>query len=169
MNRTYTDEEREAAVELLRNPEYSFARVQRETGIPVGTLGRWAKKAGVERSDAQRSTEKATKAREVRIQNRRGRLKEKLLKYAEQMADRAIELSEGAQELTDKKGEKTGILVPTAKDALAMMQAAQIAFEKFRLESGEPTEHRRTDSSDVRHRFDEKVDELAARRKAKEA
>lgn len=163
----HSDETRARAVELLANPEMSYCAVRDATGVPVGTLAGWAKQHNIERSDAVRKTEAATKARIKRIESKRSKLAEKQLDAALVFVDKA-RTAAGAPAVQDPQTKLWYINGDTA--AKNLMAAHEIAVKGFRLEMGEATEVQETrtneDAADVAKK---RVDELAGRRKAKSA
>lgn len=146
--KNWSDEEKNEALRLLADPSATFYEVRDATGVPVGTLHRWATEAGLERS--QDVTKEATQARVARTHSRRTILQELLL-------DAAIDHTERA--LAEDK----------AQSAQAFQTAAAIAHDKFRLEMGEATSRTETRSTDAAQQAKAKVDELAARRAKKTA
>lgn len=149
----YLPEQKAAAVELLKDLAKSYKQVSDETGIPTGTLSGWAKEAGIGRAERSLQTQAATEVRMARIAERRERLREKLIRYAEGFADRADRASRQQK----------------AKDASLLIQASETALKNFRLEMGEATS--RVESHDVgaAEKAKAKLDDLAERRSKKTA
>lgn len=148
----YTKEQKEAAVALLADLSNSYTDVRELTGIPTGTLSGWAKQAGIGRAEARLSTEAATAARMARIAERREKLREKLIRYAEGFADRASKAS----------------LKGKARDASLLIGAAETALKNFRLEMGEAT-HVSEERVAPAGKVAAKLDQLAERRRSNTA
>lgn len=146
--RSYSEEEKAQALGLLADASKTFYEVRDLTGVPVGTLHRWATDAGLERSDDQ--TKAATAARVARMAEKRTVLQEMLL-------DAAIDYTD------------SGVAQDKGTGAQAFMTAAAIALDKFRLEMGEATSRIESRDLDAAVKARHKVDDLAERRKQKTA
>lgn len=162
--RRYTDEEKAAAVELLRDASKTFYEVRDATGVPVGTLHAWATAAGLERSDA--TTRAATDRRRLRLQAKREALAETFLDRAAELEDR---MDEPHIDFRGKDSERVEFPRATSGDVRNYAVAIAVLIDKFRLEMGEHTEHTRTDDLGVAEAARQKVDDLAERRTQKSA
>lgn len=147
--RNWTDDEKAAALLLLGDPELSYYDVHKATGVPASTLHDWAAAAGLTGHTRVEQTEAARSARSQRIALKREVVAEKLLDAVETFGDQAVDAK--------------------PRDAQALMTAAAIALDKFRLEMGEHTQATRSESVDIAGVARSKVDELAERRKQKTA
>lgn len=141
MARTYTDDEKAAAVALC--VEEGLAECERQTGIAKSTVRGWITPEDRERMDARASakTAAATKA----ASEKRTQIRTKLLERAERMLDRLVEPE------TDYRGQQAReVTFPEAQpaSAKALATTAAILIDKYRLEVGEVTdrtEHRSVD------------------------
>lgn len=88
--RKYTDEQREEALKLYET--HGPTEVQRQLGIPKGTLGRWVKAAGVRTVRSQNAHE-ATQAAQADAKALRAELSLGLLQDAKRMRDELWEPS----------------------------------------------------------------------------
>lgn len=161
--RTYSDEDKAAALLLLADASKTFYEVRDATGIPVGTLHGWATEAGYQRSDDK--TEAATIRRRLRLSAKREALAERFLDKADDMMER---MDEPHIVMYQKDGEALVIPMGDSSDCKNYATAAAIMLDKFRLEMGESTD--RTEHVGVpSKRVEEKLDELAQRREKREA
>lgn len=155
----WSDEDKQAALLLLADDSKSFYDIKAETGIPVGTLHRWSVEAGIEHSSEK--TKAANVARRERLASKREALAEEFLDRVEDLLSRMDQPHVIAY---TKDGKPVVHGVGASADCKNYVTAAAIALDKFRLEMGEHTEHRKTDSDQPRHKVQDKVDELAERR-----
>lgn len=147
----HSEQTKAKALELLTNPEMSYPAVRDATGVPVGTLAGWAKKAGIERP--QTKTEAATTARLTRLAAKRSKIAEEFLDAARTFVDKAKVI-----------GQQTG----GGREAKDLMTAAAIGLDKMRLELGEPTVHEHhTGDTGAAEAAKSKIDELSQRRNRK--
>lgn len=163
MAKPWPDDIKQQALELLAG-ERTFYEVRDATGVPVGTLHRWAEAAGLEHSD-----EKTRAANE----RRRDRLAAKREAIAEQFLDRVEDLMGRMDEPHVvgylKNGEAVVHDQGASADCKNYMTAAAIALDKFRLEMGEVTSRTETRGTEAAQAARQKVDELAERRRSKSA
>lgn len=158
--RTYTDEEKAAALKVLSDPELSFYEVRDRTGVPVGTLHRWATEAGLKRSDEK--TEAAAARRRLRLSVKREVIAEVLLDRVEDLMGRMDQ----PHVVGYDDGQAVVFPMGASSDCKNYMTAAAIALDKFRLEMGEHTEHHRHDERPA-EKVRTSLDELRARREEK--
>ena len=158
MRRTYSQAEKDKALAVcVESGQY---RASRQLGIPLSTVNRWAKAAGIGMIPCEKA-ETATAAREAYCTAKRAELKQLLIANAVDLAQRMHE-----PHVDFKSAGPLGPMEVTFPKAPA--QACQqyataigILLDKFRLESGEVT------SRDERHviaqsEFDRKVQDLLA-------
>lgn len=160
----WDDEVKQAALLLLADGSKTFYEVRDETGVPVGTLHRWATEAGLERSDDK--TEAAASRRRLRLSVKREAI-------AEEFLDRVEDLM-GRMDLPHVVGytkDEGPIVLPmgASADCKNYATAAAILLDKFRLEMGEHTESRRTETTTAAEQAKAKLDDLSERRNAKSA
>jgi transposase-like protein len=154
----WSEEVKAEALRLLSDPEQSYYDVHKATGVPASTLHDWAAAAGMTgHSDRLADTEAARKFRSERIAVKRAVIAEKFLDYVETFGEQAAALAEGLIEV------KEGVFVSGGRDALALIQAADIAMKAHRLEMGESTSRGEVIQS-PRRKLEGVVDELASRR-----
>lgn len=141
----YTDAEKAEALALYATD--GPTAVQREFGIPKGTVTKWAKGNGIE-TVAVQNTQAATIAIQVDHEARRAALAEKLLQIAEAGAAQELRLISESR-LRDVVGSRTR------------------AVHDLQLLRGEATA--RTEHTDARAEAQRMIDELAERRARRSA
>lgn len=147
MATTWTPEQRAEALQMLRD-EIGTQETSRRTGIPPGTLSRWAKTAGIVSPNAAQ-TAGANEAVRLAWTKRRGDL-------VDQLGQVAAELLEKARSADPR-------------DAQSLMTAVAIGVDKAQLLSGSATSrHEVLDAQRRRERVAQMQDELAVRRQAKD-
>lgn len=161
----YTEEQRDAAVELLRNPKLSLRAINKQTGIPTGTLSRWAKDAMVHRP-VQKTGLEGMEARAKRLKARRDRVGEQVLRKAEDILKR---MDMPHVQVLTKDGDALGLPMAAAKDVRDYAVAFGILLDKFRLEMGEATSVTEERHASPRERLKARVDELEAKRSKRTA
>lgn len=143
----WTDEQKQRALAIYA--EHGPREAARETGIPLSTVGTWAKAAGVT-FNAER-TARATEVRQMRWAERRANLTDLFGQAAEELVEKA------------RTAEDAG-------DAKQLMLAAAIGVDKAQLLSGGVTSrHEQLDAERRQARISEMFDELEQRRQAKNA
>jgi transposase-like protein len=103
MRRSYSDEERQAALALYETD--GPTAVQTQLGVPKATVTEWAQANGI-RTIRNERTRAAIEALEVDREARTAALAEKLLQIAEAGASRELEVI-GASKLRDVVGSRT--------------------------------------------------------------
>ena len=127
--RAYTEDEKAEALRIYE--EHGPTAAQKQTGIPKGTITRWAKAAGVETVSAE-NTRKATEAIQLTNAERRARLAERLYGIAETSADLLENPSEYQTILKGEMGVERGGrpgFIP-AQDKQRELTAMGIAIDK---------------------------------------
>lgn len=142
-------------------------RASKTLGIPLSTLNRWAKAAGIGMIPCEKA-ETAAKAREAYCAAKRAELKQLLIANAVDLAQRMHE-----PHIDFKSAGPLGPMEVTFPKAPA--QACQqyataigILLDKFRLESGEVTsrdEHRNIEQSELDRDISSLLAEMAHREK----
>lgn len=169
MSRTYTQEEREAALALCAEKGSTY-QAAKELPMSARTLAYWAKEAGVCTSN-QEKTRAATEAREARVAAKRAALKERLLDEAAYCLD-----SIHREHIDFKSAGPIGpvqVTFPVAPAAAVQNYATSLAIflDKFRLESGEVTtrsEFQVDDVADSRRRLTQQLARIAERERSPE-
>lgn len=136
------------AVALLRSSTASYRDIAAQLDVPLSTLSRWAKAAGIDSPNAAR-TAAAVEATKVAWNQRRAALVD--------------DLGEAVAELLQKAR------TANAREAQAFMTAVAIGVDKAQLLSGGVTSrHEQLDAQRRRERIAGLTDELEARRQAKD-
>lgn len=145
--RSYSDSERADALKVCE--QVGLYSAVKQTGIPRATLFSWMQKAGVKTSNSEK-TQAATEAHLANIEERRARIRAKLLQRAEQLLDRVT-----GSYTTHVGREATPVQtdVPPAAACKDLAVAVGILIDKFRLECGEVTGR-----EEVRHDYSERTD-----------
>lgn len=141
MKRTYTDEQREAALTLVESD--GLAEAWRQTGIPKTTLAMWAHDRGI-RTDGAAKTAAATEAAANRAAMLREQLRTALLEKAVDLLERMD------SEHVEFKGKDADMVTYPIAPAGAVQNYATsvgILIDKYRLEVGEATA--RSESRDL--------------------
>lgn len=151
--KSYTEAEREAALELYRTEGPRGA--SKKTGIHASTLSRWARKWGVVTEVTSR-TEQATEAAAAKRELQRERIRTLLLDKAEDILHR-LDQEHVDFKVVPQGGEAGSKVVevtyprPTPTGAREYATAAAILIDKFRLEMGESTDRQRVEhTGDIR-------------------
>lgn len=143
----WSADKREEVLALLRG-QIGTREVARRTGVPVQTVSRWAKAAGLEAVNAEQVAA-ATDATRIA--------------WAQRKAQLVDDLGEVAAELLSKARDAAG------REAQAYMTAVAIGVDKAQLLSGGVTSrHEQLDAQRRRERVVGLGDELEARRAAKD-
>lgn len=97
--RPYADDVRERALELLRVDGVAAAHAA--TGIPKGTLSRWARNAGVDLGAATRQTKAAAEARAAQLADETTKRLDHVIELASRGLIRRLEANADVAELDD--------------------------------------------------------------------
>lgn len=129
----WTDEQRAEALALYR--EHGPAEASRRTGIPRGTISRWAANSGYERVRNEK-VEAQTEQLRIAQEMLRQRIRTKLLAKADDLLDRmdAPHKDFRGKDVVEVTWDKA-----TSGDVKNYATAAAILLDKYRLEVGEPT------------------------------
>jgi transposase-like protein len=151
--RTYTAEQRQAALELYR--EHGPGEAARRTGIRRGTISMWAKRGGVTVTRNEQ-TRAAVEAAQLHFKEKRERLRQQMLDKALDALER---MDEPHVEFVGQGGRK--VKYPKAPAGAYRNYATSMAIlvDKLRLELGEATSR---DESIRKDRVDQEVERLLA-------
>ncbi|MBE0467587.1 MAG: hypothetical protein IBX71_10250 [Candidatus Desulforudis sp.] len=133
MRRRYTAQEKEQALTLYA--DVGPAETARKTGIPSGTIRKWAQRSGLTGLSpvTAKKTQAATAANKVRNESRREGVKEKLLERIDLLLER---MSAPQIDFKGQQARQVKYPVPPAKDTLALATGVGILLDKLRLEEG---------------------------------
>lgn len=144
--RRWTDEQRDQALALVA--EVGTSEAARRTGVPIGTIGSWAHRAGVTAPDVDTTAAK-TAARVATTAERRARLAENLLGDLEIIRERLTapmtERVVRTVSLGNNAGSETEIVdveldMPKPADQRALMAAITAGLDAIQVALGEATE-----------------------------
>lgn len=161
--RTYTDEEKAAALDLY--VKVGLAEAWRQTGIPKPTIASWARRADLPHTDAASKTREATMAASARADQVRAEVRLKLIEKASDLLDR---MDAEHTEFKNSAKEIRQVVYPIAPAGAVQNYATSVGIliDKYRLEVGEATS--RSESRDITSDLtDDELD--AAIREAEEA
>lgn len=134
---------RALAIYVERGPRDAAA----ETGVPVGTISSWAKRAGLQ-SQAGENLAAAVEARSLRLELKRSELAERMYDESAKLLDQLWRPTTYFKIVTVGTGDGTSDVAvgraeveqPTFRDQQAIMTSVGIAVDKAQLLSGEATE-----------------------------
>lgn len=129
----YTAKQRAQALELYL--DHGPAETSRRTGIPVGTIRKWAARASVTGPHAKK-TEAATEAARAQGERSRAELRVKLLAKAHDLLER---MDHSHQEFVGQTGREVHYDKAPANAVKAYATSVGILIDKLRLEEGEST------------------------------
>ena len=150
---TYTDKQKADALALY--VEHGPSEASRRTGVPKGTLSRWAAAANLETSRPQKATE-AAEAHRAYAAEQRELLKRELLTKA---LDLLARMDEPHQEFVGTQGKDVTYDRAPAQAVKAYATSVGILIDKLRLEEGASTS--REEHINVSE-VDRELDRLAA-------
>lgn len=145
---TFT-EEIKAAIVTDYAAGMSAREVAKKHGCAIGSVSKWAKKAGVDKSAKVREqTAAATEAHEEYARRRRAELGTKMVDRAHEVLDRVSEPYKDVR-IVDGKPAVITLDKPPARETRELLLGFAIVFDKVRLESGDVTDRTETITSDM--------------------